>query len=247
MNALKERIRRKELYIVVAVSLIILAFCGSDAATISVEGESVTGFESMFKVLHIIVNAAGCLLSMVLSLRTIPAEYQEKRSHLIWIRGVSQAGYHAQLAAANVVSSAIAVMILYAALIIYAVIQGAAGYIPTMIPGLLIVILNIAIISLLTSVLSIGLPSFVAGMISSICVLVGVLHGILDIYKNIIGGFSGAIVKWVLLIFPDLNGIQGQAAGLVLGKGIDFHVILKGLLTLYIISLGLWVFRKKEA
>jgi len=36
-------------------------------------------------------------------------------------------------------------------------------------------------------VLSINLPSFAAGMISSICIIVGVLHSILDIYKNIIG------------------------------------------------------------
>jgi len=42
----------------VVAALIILAFCGSGAATITVEGEPITGFESMFKVLHIIVNAA---------------------------------------------------------------------------------------------------------------------------------------------------------------------------------------------
>jgi len=247
INALKERIRRKELYIVVVIALIILAFCGSDAATISVEGEPIVGFVRMFKVLHVIVNAAGCLLAMILSLRTILVEYKEKRSHLVWIRGVSQVRYHAQLAAANIISSAIAVTILYLALAFYAVTKGAAGYLPSMLPGLLIIYLNIAIVSLLTSVLSICLPSFGAGLIGSICIIVGVLHSILDIYKNIIGGFSGTIIKWVLLIFPDLNGLQSQAVNIILGNGADTHVLLKGLFTLYIISFGLWMFRKKEA
>ncbi|MGL6200344.1 MAG: hypothetical protein ACRC3H_15545 [Lachnospiraceae bacterium] len=247
MNALKERIRRKELYIVVVIAVIILAFFGSDSATISMKGESITGFSRMFQVLHIVVNVAGCLLAMILSLQTIPTEYREKRSHLVWIRGIPQVRYHAQLAIANIVSSAIAVTILYLALAFYAITKGAAEALPAMLPGLLIIWINIAIISLLTSVLSICLPSFGVGLISSICIVVGVLHGILDIYKNIIGGFSGLLIKWVLLIFPDLNAIQNQASNIVLGNSVDIHIVLKGLLTLYIISLGLLLFRKKEA
>jgi len=247
MNALKERIRRKELYIVVVVAVIILALFGSDAATISVEGEAVIGFQSMFRVLHVVVNVTGCLLAMILSLPTIPTEYREKRSHLVWIRGISQVKYHTQLTAANIVSSALAVTILYLTLAFYAITQGAAGYLPAMLPGLLITYMGIAIVSLLISVLSICLPSFAVGLIGSICIVAGIGHGLLDSYKNIIGGFSGTLIKWILWIFPDLNGIQGQAANVIIGDGVDVHVLLKGLLTLYIISLGLLLFRKKEA
>lgn len=244
-NALKERIRRKELYIVVAVAAIILAVFGNDSTTLNIDGEDIAGFKSMFKVMHVIVNAAGCLLAMILSLRTIPAEYQEKRSHLVWIRGVSQVRYHTQLAIANFISSAIAVVILYVVLVVYAVTRGES--LNHLGLAILVVFVNIAIISLLVSVLSIKLPSFAVGLIGSICVAVGVLHGILDIYKNIIGGLSGTFVKWVLVIMPDFNGIQSQAAGVVLGNGLDMHLVFKGLLTAFVISLGLWIFRKKEA
>ena len=37
-NAWKERMRRKELYIVVAIGILILLLCGSGSATISIEG-----------------------------------------------------------------------------------------------------------------------------------------------------------------------------------------------------------------
>lgn len=41
-NALRERLRRKELYIVVAVGILILLLCSSGTATITMNGEPVT-------------------------------------------------------------------------------------------------------------------------------------------------------------------------------------------------------------
>lgn len=246
-NAFKERMRRKELYIVVAVGILILLLCSSGTATISIEGEPITSFKNMFMVLHTAMNAVGCILAVVLSIRTIPNEYERRNSHLIWVRGISQTKYHAGLSLANVLGAMMAMGILYLALAIYVVMNSRTDYLVRMIPAFLIVCVNVAMASLLTSVLSIKLPAGAAGGIGFVFAFGGILHGVLDVYKNIAGGVAGSILTGLLTILPDMNGIQTQAQNLTAQKEVDVHMILVGLLVLYVISLGLFVFKKKEA
>lgn len=246
-NAFKERIRRKELYIVVAIGILILLLCTSGSATISIEGEPITSFNNMFMVMHTMMNAVGCILAVVLSIRTIPNEYERRNSHLVWVRGISQSKYHAGLSLANVLSAMMAMGILYLALAFYVVANGRMDYLVRMIPAFLIVSVNVAMASLLTSVLSIKLPAGAAGVIGFIFTIVGVLHGVLEIYKNIAGGVAGAVLTGILTVLPDMNGIQTQAQNLMAQDAVDVHIILVGLLILYVVSLGLFVLKKKEA
>ena len=246
-NAWKERMRRKELYIVVAIGILLLLLCSSGSATITLNGEPITSFQNMFMVLHVMMNTVGCLLAVVLSIHTIPNEYERRNSHLIWVRGISQTTYHAGLSLANMLSAIAAMGILYLALAGYVAANGHIADLIRMVPAFLIVCLNVALSSLLTSVLSIVLPAMAAGTIGFIVVLVGIGHGILEIYKNIAGGIAGIVLKGILAVFPDLNGLQTQAQNLMNGKAVDVHLILIGLLMLYIISIGLFVFKRKEA
>lgn len=247
LTSLQERLRKKEFYIVLIIAVFILLLCSSDSSTITIAGEPVTSFSNMFVVMHTVINAAACLLALILSLQTIPTEYKEKRSHLIWSRGISQVHYHSQLVLANAASTGIATVLLYLALAVYTLAKGETQHLPAMVFGCAIVWINVLCISLLTSVLSIKLPTFATALISSVCIIVGLFHGILDLYKNIIGGASGAFVTFILNVFPDFNGIQTQAINVVMGDVVHAHVLWKGLLTAYIISFGLSIFRKKEA
>ena len=58
--------RRKELYIVVAIGILVLLLCSSGSATISIEGEPITSFDNMFMVLHTMMNAVGCMLAVLM-------------------------------------------------------------------------------------------------------------------------------------------------------------------------------------
>ena len=104
-NAIRERIRRKEAYVVLAIALFLLFFCSGENSTIMTDGESLTGFHNMFMVMHVLVHAAGCILAVLLSYRTIPNEYARKTSHLVWVRGISQPVYHGGLTIANILAS----------------------------------------------------------------------------------------------------------------------------------------------
>ena len=246
-NALKERLRRKELYIIVVIGVLLFLLCSSESMTISVEGKALTGFENMFVILHIAINAVGCILAAVLSINTIPNEYERRNSHLIWVRGVSQKKYHTGLALANMISSIMATLVLYMMLVIFTMIKGDGQSLINLFLGFLMVSVNIGIISILTSVMSIVMPGFAAGTIGIIVALIGIFHAVLDLYKSMAGGVAGGILNVLLHIVPDLHGLQSQAQNIIMGKSVDVYFVFAGLLALYVCTIGLIVFKRKEA
>lgn len=246
-NALRERIRRKELYIVMAIGVLMILLCGSDSSSITINGESLVGFRNMFMVMHVLVHVTGCILAVILSVNTIPREYERHNSHLVWVRGISQTVYHGGLAAANFLAAAISVGILYGVLAGYAVIKGYASYVPKMFPAYLIVIISVALVSLLGSVLSICLPSAVTGGASVGFALFGILHGFLELFKSTVGGIAGGCISCLLRVIPDLNGLQKQAYHFIMGESVDIHLLWTALFALWVISAGLFVLKKREA
>lgn len=246
-NALKERMRRKEMYIIVVIAILLVLFCSSDTTSITIDGEAVTGFSNMFMVMHTLVHCIGCILAIVLSIKTIPNEYERKNSHLVWVRKISQSKYHGGLTLANIFASLAATGILYLVLAIYAVFKGHADILLRMVPAYLILAVSIVFVSLFVSVCSIKFPVMVTAVLGVLVLIFGVFHGVMDIFKSMLGGAGGKCLSAFLWIVPDLNGIQKQAYQLLTGKGVEAHIIFTVLLALWIVSLGLSKFKKKEA
>lgn len=247
VTAFKEKLRRKELYIVSAVGILILLIFGTGSGTLSVDGVAVTDYKVLAPILLTVMSAVVCLLSVIMSLSTIHNEYERKTSHLIWIRKVPQSRYHGELALANIFSGLASEAILFAAFIIFIIKNGRAEELWRLIPAYLIIGVNVSAVCLLTSALSIILPKIAAGAISTVATLAGIFHGLLYSLKDIIGGIGGQLIKYVLKLVPDLHGIQSQAGNLLSGKDVDIHVILTGLLAVYIFSVMIILFKRKEA
>lgn len=247
VTAFKEKLRRKELYIVSAIGILILLIFGTGSGTLSVDGVAVTDYKVLAPILLTVMSAVVCLLSVIMSLSTIPNEYERKTSHLIWIRKVPQSRYHGELALANIFSGLASEAILFAAVIIFIIKNGRAEELWRLIPAYIIIGVNVSAVCLLTSALSIILPKIAAGAISAVAALAGIFHGLLYSLKDIIGGIGGQLIKYVLKLVPDLHGIQSQAGNLLSGKDVDIHVILTGLFAVYIFSVMIILFKRKEA
>lgn len=247
MNALREKIRRKELYIVTIIGLIVLIAFGTGTGTITMNGKPITDYENLAPILITIINVICGALAIVLSIHTIPNEYERKTSHLIWIRGISQPRFHGELALANGISSLISEAILYLGLFAFMIIKGKGNEAWKLIPAFLIVAISILMVSLFTSMLSIVLPGMLTGAIAAICYLAGILHGFLDTFRGMVSGIGSILLKGVLFVIPDLDEIQSQAGNVMKGNSLDMHVIWKGLLILYVISLLVFICKRKEA
>ena len=246
-NALRERIRRKEFYIVIAIGLLILVLLGGEKATMSIDGVELIDFHNVFGIIHLVVNAVACILAMIMSINTIPNEYRRKTSHLIWVREVSQTRYHGELALANFLNLVIALLILYGALAVYVIVNGEINMLPRFIPAFLILCINLAFISIFTSVLSIKLNAALVGLIMTIVIFTGVFHSMLETYTNILGGASKKLINALLAVIPSLHSVQQQAFNMISNNTLEIDGILKMLLATSILSFCFLVFRKKEA
>ena len=187
-NAIRERMRRKEAYVVLAIALFLLLFCSGENSTIMIDGESLTGFHNMFMVMHVLVHAAGCILAVLLSYRTIPNEYARKTSHLVWVRGISQPIYHGGLTIANILASIGGLGLLYLAMAVYALLQGQSACALRLIPGFFVMAASVALVSLWTSVVSIRLPAGIAAAFGVLGAGTGVLWSALDLLRSSLGG-----------------------------------------------------------
>ena len=246
-TALKEKIRRKELYIVSAIGAFILLVFGTGSGSLTINGEAVTDYKILAPILLIVVNAISCVLAVIMSLGTIPTEYERNTSHLVWIRKIPQYRYHGELALANTFTGLISEAILFMAMFIIMMSKGRADEFLRLVMAYFIIGLNVTIVCVMTSALSIVIPKFMAGAIASAAMLVGIFSSLLATLKDIIGGFGGVMVKYALKVIPNLHGIQSEAANALCGNHIDIHVILTGLLAVYVLTVLILVFKRKEA
>lgn len=246
-NVIKEKIRRKELYVITIIGILLLLLFSGDSSTISIQGKPITDYEHLAPIVLIVVHAISGALAIVLSLKTIPNEYERKTSHLVWIRGISQSRYHGELALANGISSLISEGILFVGMIIFMLMKQRGNEVWKLFPAFLIVAVSVLIVSLFTSLVSAIFPSMVAGLLATIFYFLGIFYEVFELFSDMISGAAGKLIEAMLFLIPNLHEIQSQAGNILSGDEVSVHVILKGLLVLWILGLGFCVYKKKEA
>lgn len=246
-TAIKEKIRKKVLYIVSAIGVFMLLLFSTGTGSISFGGVEITDYRLLAPILLTIVSVISCVMAVVLSLDTIPNEYERKTSHLVWIRGVSQAGYHGELALANIVASLMSELILFLAFIVFMFSEHHGQDILRLVPAFFLSGTSVAIVSAMTSFFSICLPKLVAGSLSVILMLAGVFYSMLELLNSIVGGFAGGMLKVILYLVPDLSGIHRQAGNFLTGGTADIHTLLKAMLWIYIFGILICLCKRKEA
>lgn len=246
-NVIREKIRRKILYVVSLIGLLILLLFSTGAGTVTIGGKPITDYDILVPILVNIISFISQVLAVVLSISTIPNEYERNTSHLIWIRGVKQCKYHMMLAMGNATVSIMSTFIMYTGLVAFSSIHGYDEIYKRVIPSFCIIMVNIVLISAMTSVLSIVLPVLVNGIIMTAVLFVGTFHGTLELISSVLSGIASQLLKLMLWIVPDLSSIGKQAGNVIVGQAVDIHAVFVGLLIIYVISIFFFVFKRKEA
>lgn len=247
LNVIREKIRKKMLYITTILGIIVVAIFSSGTGTLSVGGKSLSDYYVLVPVLINVLNFLNGAIALAISCSTIPQEYERRTSHLIWSRGVSQSRYHMSLTAGNVVSSWISGIILYVTLAVFAVINGYSDMLGRIAAAALFMMLYTACVCILTSALSIKLPTLFTGTIMVIILVGGALRSVLNLTAAALTGFGGAVVKRAITLIPNLAGISTQAGNLVQSKPVNAHVIIMGLIVIWLAGLLVLILRREEA
>jgi len=247
VNVVKEKIRKKMLYITTILGILVVMLFSTDMGSLTIGGKNISDYYVLIPILINVVNFLAGAISLAMSITTIPNEYERRTSHLIWARGVGQGKYHISLAMGNVIVSWISGMILYLTLGVFAIANGYSNILGQIFVATLFMFIYTAIISVMTSALSIKLPAVVTGLIMIMLFVGGAFRSILLLVSAVLTGFGGTVVKRIIKLIPDLAGLSRQAGNLVQGKAVDAHVIIMGLVIIWIAGLGLIFFRRKEA
>lgn len=107
--------------------------------------------------------------------------------------------------------------------------------------------INIILISTITSLFSMKMPLFLNGILGIVLYLVGSFHNLLYLMSQNMGGLFGTIAKRILFIIPNFYSIQREAGKAIYSNSIDFSVILKQLIFIYLfIGLIMLLSSRKE-
>ncbi|WP_408072633.1 hypothetical protein [Butyrivibrio sp. JL13D10] len=247
LNVIREKIRKKMLYITTALGIIVVAVFSTDMGSLTVGGKSITDYHVLLPILISVLNFLNGAIALAISCSTIPLEYERRTSHLIWSRGISQSRYHMCLAAGNIVVSWISGIILYATLGVFAVVNGYSGVLGRIAVATLFMMLYSACVCMLTSALSIRIPTLFTGTIMVIILVFGAFRNSLKLLTATFTGIGGTLIKRAVMLVPDLAGISTQAGNLVQEKPINVHVIIMGLFMIWIAGLLVMILRREEA
>lgn len=151
------------------------------------------------------------------------------------------------LAAGNVIVSWISGFILYLTLGIFAIVNGYTNILGMIFISTIFMMIYVAIICMLTTALSIKLPAVVTGVVMIAVFVGGAFRSILTLVSAALTGFGGTVVKKMIGIIPDLAGLSKQAGNMIQGKPVNVHVIVMGLLIIWIAGLGILFFKRNEA
>jgi len=247
LNTLLEKIRRKEIYIFVFVGLLLLLFLSSNGTSISVGGEPITGFHQMFPVIMVVLNAVICLLTLVLSLSTIPNEYRRKTSHLVWIRGISQERYHFALTLANFLAASVGVLILMVALSVLMIAKGQAVLLPRLFLAYPVLLLNVAATAMVSGVLSVKCSPMAAGFLSLLLILSGILSPVMDMIRFMVSGLPSVLLRVLLWLAPKLDTVRAVSAQWIVSGELPLNGLFQAGLWIFVVGLGFLVLKRKEA
>ena len=192
-----------------------------------------------------IIGLFSAVVAAVLSMNTVPREFERKTIHLLLVRPVERWQVALELLLGNILTAWALYALLSLGLVLVLAARGAsAHYLVSLVPGLLTLSLNVAFTACLTTLLSARLPGAVAGFLGLGVYVAGALRGVLDLglQMKIIGTlqrgvntiFWEALRSLALWFLPPVNEIAAEAAKFFTpGALLDAKVYVSALIWLY--------------
>lgn len=113
--------------------------------------------------------------------------------------------------------------------------------------GIFVMAVSVALVSLWTSVVSIRLPAGIAAAFGVLGAGTGVLWPALDLLRSSLGGVTAVGISALIHVIPNLNGVQKCAYHIAAGKVPVWHPVLVALFAAWVLVLGIFAIRRKEA
>lgn len=250
-NVVRENLRNKVLYLLAFLGILTVAALLL-GGTVQVQdeggGPAVNLTDSLLGTVQIgftIIGLFSAVVAVVVSMNTVPREFERKTIHLLLVRPVERWQVALELLLGNVLTAWVLYALLSLGLVLVLAARGAnAHYLLSLVLGLLTLSLNVAFTACLTTLLSARLPGAVAGFLGLGVYAAGASRGVLDLglqmkimsalERGASTAFWDALRSIVLWCLPPVNEIAAEAAKfLTPGALLDAKVYVSALIWLY--------------
>lgn len=238
INALRENIRNRTVYIMAILSVVLFAVILLGGG-LSINGKKITSYKELIPVSLQLVNFMGCVIGIFVSMNTIPREYERKTTHLIMIRGINREKINLSLGLSNIAMSILGVVLLSVSTYVFTIISGNYSALLKITGAIFIIAINVSIISCLTSVFSMIIPASFSGFLAIIFYLAGICYSQLQLLCQVTHGIIKVFVKAILIFIPNLYSVTSQASELVNYGKADLNIVFTSILYLFV---GLCIF-----
>lgn len=249
-NVVRENLRNKVLYLLalLGIAAVVAILLGGTVQQSTGGGRAVNLTASLLGTVEVgfsIIGLFSAMVAVVLSMNTVPREFERKTIHLLLVRPVERWRVALELLLGNILTAWILYGLLSLGLVSVLVARGAKiHYLLSLGPAFLTLSLNVAFTACLTTLFSARLPGAVAGFLGLGLYVAGALRGVLDLAlqmkinssfgKGANAAFWEALRSVALWFFPPVNEIAAEAAKFVApGAVLDAKVYVSALIWLY--------------
>lgn len=239
-NVMRENLRNRALYILTGVGvLLMLALLATPSGTLTdASGRNLLeDLSGTMRVGFAIMGLLGALVTVVLSMNTIPREFERQTIHLLLVRPVARWQLAGSFLTGNVLTAWVFLLGLSIPLFAALAVRDGSHLMAALATALLAPLLNTAIVAAVTTLLSTRLPGPASAFLSLVLYGVAAFGSTLANLAGAADGLKGWLMQAGLTLVPPTDAVASEALKL-LGTGavIDGRVFAIGLLYLWLVA-----------
>jgi len=236
-NVLRENLRNKALYVITGIGfLLMMAMLAGQGGTVkdAAGNDLLKDALGAMRVGFALIGVLGSLVTIVLSMSTMPREFERKTIHLLLVRPVSRWQVAGSFLVGNILTAWVLLLVLCVPLFFALTAKGAPDLAPRIFAAIPALALNLALITAVTTLASVWMPAPAAAFVGLLVYGFAAFSGTLGAIASISRESWAPLLKLFLFLLPPTDGVARETLKLFgPGAGIDLRVYAGGLFYLW--------------
>jgi ABC-type transport system involved in multi-copper enzyme maturation permease subunit len=239
-NVIRENLRNRVLYLLVGIGLLLMfaMLAGQGGKMSTQDGTNLLDtLDGVMRAGFALVGALGSLVTVVLTMNTIPREYERQTIHLVLVRPVARWEVAGAFLLGNIVTAWLFLAAMATPLFAALAVRGATHLMPELLVALPALALNTAMIAGLTTLFSSRMPGAAAAFLGLLAYGLGAFSGELGALALASKSAGAPLARVLLWAVPPTGPVSGEALKLFIpGMGLDGRVFVTGLIYLWAVA-----------
>lgn len=250
-NVVREGLRNRVLYLLAGLGLLLMfaMLVGSGGKVTDAAGNNLLAdAEGAMRVGFAMAGLLSALVTVVLSMNTVPREFERGTIQLLLVRPRARWELGASFLLGNILSACLFLLVLVLPLFPALLVRGGAAQIPQLALSILGLLLNCAVIASLTTLLSTFVPGPAAGFLGLLFYGLGAFGPELGALVGLVEAWWAPLARLGVALLPPTGAVTAEMLKLFSpGMVLDARVLLGGLLYLWAVAgLTLVGFARRE-